>query len=440
MVNGLNIEYKDKVTNKLYREVIAFANGTGGAIKIGMSDEKNILGLENPLAEENAVYDQLSKMVEPLPLVEIVQEHIDGKVILEVRVTATEHVYRQRDTLFGDLYVRYGSKKQLLKTADEVHGFLRLRYLDESENALTNTTFRAKDFSGLIDIIQNANTTTDRFKNMKENLEDVLASYNIIRWNNGEFVLTRLGSWLADSSHTRSVFLQYSGDRSTSFCQQVSDFSGSIVTQVSRIMTMLQTVQSLYPKELVQQSVVNAFVHRDYSIVGDVSVTIFANRMEVASPGTLIEGLTMESIKKGARIVRRNPLLHALFVDLGLTDGRGDGIRQIIDSYSDGDEKPKISVQKDSISVRLPRKEQVEKVSNNNHRTSTHQEMTHEDAILSYLLEHKHAKNVDLQKILGVSPSRVTQIVRDMVKKNQLVAIGERKGRIYTLANTKQEE
>lgn len=440
MVYGLNIEYKDKVTNKLYREVIAFANGTGGTIKIGMSDEKNILGLENPLAEENAVYDQLSKMVEPLPLVEIIQKHIDGKVILEVRVTATEHVYRQRDTLFGDLYVRYGSKKQLLKTADEVHGFLRLRYLDESENALTNTTFRAKDFSGLIDIIQNANTTTDRFKNMQENLEDVLASYNIIRWNNGEFVLTKLGSWLADSSHTRSVLLQYSGDRSTSFCQQVSDFSGSIVTQVSRIMTMLQTVQSLYPKELVQQSVVNAFVHRDYSIEGDVSVIIFANRMEIASPGTLIKGLSIESIKNGARIVRRNPLLHALFVDLGLTDGRGDGIRQIIDSYSEGDEKPKISVQKDSISVRLPRKEQVEKVSNNNQRTSTHQEMTHEDAIMSYLLEHKHAKNVDLQKILGVSPSRVTQIVRDMVTKNQLVAIGERKGRIYTLANTKQEE
>lgn len=440
MVYGLNIEYKDKVTNKLYREVIAFANGTGGTIKIGMSDEKNILGLENPLAEENAVYDQLSKMVEPLPLVEIIQKHIDGKVILEVRVTATEHVYRQRDTLFGDLYVRYGSKKQLLKTADEVHGFLRSRYLDESENALTNTTFRAKDFSGLIDIIQNANTTTDRFKNMQENLEDVLASYNIIRWNNGEFVLTKLGSWLADSSHTRSVLLQYSGDRSTSFCQQVSDFSGSIVTQVSRIMTMLQTVQSLYPKELVQQSVVNAFVHRDYSIEGDVSVIIFANRMEIASPGTLIKGLSIESIKNGARIVRRNPLLHALFVDLGLTDGRGDGIRQIIDSYSEGDEKPKISVQKDSISVRLPRKEQVEKVSNNNQRTSTHQEMTHEDAIMSYLLEHKHAKNVDLQKILGVSPSRVTQIVRDMVTKNQLVAIGERKGRIYTLANTKQEE
>ncbi|QBP39934.1 hypothetical protein E2636_01625 [Paenisporosarcina antarctica] len=436
----MTIEYKDKVTNKLYREVIAFANGTGGTIKIGMSDEKNILGLENPLAEENAVYDQLSKMVEPLPLVEIIQEHIDGKVILEVRVTATEHVYRQRDTLFGDLYVRYGSKKQLLKTADEVHGFLRLRYLDESENALTNTTFRTKDFSGLIDIIQNANTTTDRFKNMQKNLEDVLSSYNIIRWNNGEFVLTRLGSWLADSSHTRSVLLQYSGDRSTSFCQQVSDFSGSIVTQVSRIMTMLQTVQSLYPRELVQQSVVNAFVHRDYSIEGDVSVIIFANRMEISSPGTLIEGLSMESIKKGARIVRRNPLLHALFVDLGLTDGRGDGIRQIIDSYSEGDEKPKISVQKDSISVRLPRKEQVEKVSNNNQRTSTHKEITHEDAILSYLLEHKHAKNVDLQKILGVSPSRVTQIVRDMVTKNQLVAIGERKGRIYTLANTKQEE
>jgi len=434
-VNGLNIEYKDKVTTKLYREVIAFANGTGGTIRIGMSDEQSIIGLENPLAEENAVYDQLSKMIEPLPLVEVIQEHIDGKVVLEVRVTATEHVYRQRGTLFEDLYVRYGSKKQLLKTAEEVHGFLRLRHIDDTENALTNTTFHASDFSGLIEIIQKANTTTDRFKNMQENLEEILASYNIIRWNNGEFVLTRLGTWLADTSHSRSVLLQYSGDRSTSFCQQVSDFSGSIVTQVSRIMTMLQSVQNLYPNELVQQIVLNAFVHRDYSIEGDVSVIIYANRLEIASPGTLMEGLSVESIKKGARVVRRNPLLHALFVDLGLTNGRGDGIRQIFDNYNDGDEKPKISVQKDSISVRLPKQEQVEKASND--RSSTLQEMTHEEAIRAYLLEHNHAKNVDFQKLLGVSPSRVTQIVRDMVTKNLLVAIGERKGRIYELATTK---
>jgi ATP-dependent DNA helicase RecG len=41
---------------------------------------------------------------------------------------------------------------------------------------------------------------------------------------------------------------------------------------------------------------------------------------------------------------------------------------------------------------------------------------------------------------LGVSPSRVTQIVRDMVTKDLLVATGERKGRMYTLSVTNQEE
>jgi ATP-dependent DNA helicase RecG len=437
VVNWLNIEYKAKVTNKLYREVIAFANGNGGTLKIGMNDKQSIIGLENPLADENALYDQLSKMVEPIPLIEVNQEHLNGQVILDVKVKATEHVYRKRGTLFEEIYVRYGSKKQLLRTAEEVHRFIRMRQVDENENAQIDTTFHPEDFTEFVDFVQSQTNIKTSFANIDENLESVLASYNAIRWNNGEFVLTQLGKWLSNSSQTRAVLLQYSGDRVTSFCQQASDFSGSIVTQLGRIMAILKTTQSLYPNDLIQQCVVNAFTHRDYSIQGEVSVVIFANRVEVSSPGTLVKGLSIESVKKGARIVRRNPLLHSLFVDLGLTEGRGDGIRRVVDSYNDGDDKPKISIQKDSVTIKLPR---LEKVGKTSAEPKSRNEMTHEQAIMSHLLEHRQAKNIDFQQILGVSPSRVTQIVRDMVTKDLLVATGERKGRMYTLSVTNQEE
>ena len=437
MVNWLNIEYKAKVTNKLYREVIAFANGNGGTLKIGMNDKQSIIGLENPLADENALYDQLSKMVEPMPLIDVNQEHLNGQVILDVKVSATEHVYRKRGTLFEEIYVRYGSKKQLLRTAEEVHRFIRMRQVDENENAQIDTTFHPEDFTEFFDFVQSQPNIKASFANIEENLEGVLASYNAIRWNNGEFVLTHLGKWLSNSSQTRAVLLQYSGDRVTSYCQQASDFSGSIVTQLGRIMAILKTVQSLYPNDLIQQCVVNAFTHRDYALQGEVSVIIFANRVEVSSPGTLVEGLSIESVKKGARIVRRNPLLHSLFVDLGLTEGRGDGIRRVVDSYNDCDDKPKISIQKDSVTIKLPRLEKAEKTSA---EPKSRNEMTHEQAIMSHLLEHRQAKNIDFQKILGVSPSRVTQIVRDMVTKDLLVATGERKGRMYTLSVTNQEE
>ena len=437
MVDGLNIEYKDKVTNKLYREVIAFANGSGGKLKIGISDDQSIIGLENPLADENALYDQLSEMVEPMPLIEVYQQHLDGQVFLEVTVKATDHVYRKRGTLFEEIYVRSGSKKRLLKTVEEVHRFIRMRQLDETENAQTNNTFRAEDFSEFVDFVQSQPNVSPSLTNISDNLEGVLASYNAIRWNNGEFVLTQLGTWLANSSQTRSVLLQYSGDRSTSFCQQASDFSGSIVTQFSRIMAILKTVQPLYPNNLIQECIVNAFVHRDYTVQGDVSIVIFASRVEVSSPGTLVEGLSIESVKKGARTVRRNPLLHALFVDLGLTEGRGNGIRRVLESYNDGDDKPKISIQKDSVIMKLPRREKVEKPMKD---AKVLKDMTHEEAIKEYLLEHKQAKNIDFQQILGVSPSRVTQIVREMVTKQLLVATGERKGRTYTLSVTNQEE
>ena len=42
-----NIEFKAKVTDDLYKEVIAFANSDGGVIYIGIADDGTVTGLEN---------------------------------------------------------------------------------------------------------------------------------------------------------------------------------------------------------------------------------------------------------------------------------------------------------------------------------------------------------------------------------------------------------
>jgi ATP-dependent DNA helicase RecG len=42
-----------------------------------------------------------------------------------------------------------------------------------------------------------------------------------------------------------------------------------------------------YPPEAIWEVFVNAIVHRDYSISDDVHVTIFNDRIEIASPGKL---------------------------------------------------------------------------------------------------------------------------------------------------------
>ena len=54
-------------------------------------------------------------------------------------------------------------------------------------------------------------------------------------------------------------------------------------------------LESLY--EALREAVVNAVVHRDYSRVGEtVRVFMYADRVEVRSPGALLPGITLADL------------------------------------------------------------------------------------------------------------------------------------------------
>jgi len=64
-----------------------------------------------------------------------------------------------------------------------------------------------------------------------------------------------------------------------------------------------------YPPEAIWEIIVNAIIHRDYSISDDVQVLIYNNRIEVISPGKLPGYVTVENIldarySRNSKIVR----------------------------------------------------------------------------------------------------------------------------------------
>ncbi len=74
------------------------------------------------------------------------------------------------------------------------------------------------------------------------------------------------------------------------------------ISEIRRIMSSVQiwTAEGLrhadYPPEAIWEVVVNALIHRDYSISDDVQVLIFDNRIEVLSPGQLPGYVTTQNI------------------------------------------------------------------------------------------------------------------------------------------------
>ena len=85
-----------------------------------------------------------------------------------------------------------------------------------------------------------------------------------------------------------------------------------------------------YPQEAVREAIVNAVVHRDYTItVTDIEISLSRNRLEIISPGRLPNGVTVEKMKQGYRAAR-NELLKEILRDYGYVEHRGMGVRNRI--------------------------------------------------------------------------------------------------------------
>lgn len=84
-----------------------------------------------------------------------------------------------------------------------------------------------------------------------------------------------------------------------------------------------------YPQVAVRESLVNAIAHRDYGRAGSfIQVRLFADRLEVQSPGGLAGGLKVEDLVYEQ--YTRNPHVMQLLEDLGYVERRGVGIDQMV--------------------------------------------------------------------------------------------------------------
>jgi ATP-dependent DNA helicase RecG len=86
-----------------------------------------------------------------------------------------------------------------------------------------------------------------------------------------------------------------------------------------------------YPIDAVREALVNAVAHRDYSItVIDIELAIYADRLEVISPGRLPNTVTVDKMRAGYR-ASRNELIKEILRDYRLIEATGLGVpRKII--------------------------------------------------------------------------------------------------------------
>lgn len=144
-----------------------------------------------------------------------------------------------------------------------------------------------------------------------------------------------------------TYFSIYPGvDRSDPHAER-HDLAGNVLEQALRLQELLD-IQSYtafdktdptspnvikYPKRALYEAMGNALAHRDYELPDPTRLTVFSDRIEVASPGSLPNGVDIESLRAGAASPRwRNQSLAWFFSRLQLAQAEGQGIPTILRS------------------------------------------------------------------------------------------------------------
>lgn len=90
-----------------------------------------------------------------------------------------------------------------------------------------------------------------------------------------------------------------------------------------------------YPERAIKEALVNALVHRDYTIIGgEIHVDIYDDRIEIVSPGGMYDGSFIQELDIfSIPSIRRNPVIADLFGRINLMERRGSGLKKIVEAY-----------------------------------------------------------------------------------------------------------
>ena len=371
--NGENsgVEFKlDTIQNvDLAKELVAFANLQGGVVLLGVADDGMVQGTTRENLEEWVMELCRSKIDPPIiPYFEMHREFEPGKHVAVVRVIpGPSKPYARMHNQHRTYYIRVGTTSRDASPEELQRMFQEAGLLRYGLKPVPGAAFGDLDLRRLLDyfgrVLQQdhpADYDTAGWQSLLANLElMVRVEDRYVPTADGILLFGRNPKTFLPQSGVRAV--AYSGNQpsysaradrelvgpmvplysvvgrpaeivliETGLVEQALDFVSRNTQPEGKIENGARVDRWSYPADVLREVIVNALVHRDYTIAGtDVALTIFDDRLEVSSPGRLPNTATIESLKSGFRYARNQTLVNVMR-DYRYVDFRGMGIRDKI--------------------------------------------------------------------------------------------------------------
>ena len=360
---------------KYLKTVVAFANGRGGRILFGVSNDRSVVGIPDCeiFPTMDMITDSIANGCAPQIPMDISIENIDGKSIIALDVFAGSRCpyYLKSEGEKDGVYLRVGATTRQADDAAwhdlAMESFGRSFDREPCAKAKIDDA-RIKALCSKMYRIARSNCRNEsERKSVKRVTGSQLESWGIIsridgRWigSNAYAMLTgdkafslriRCGVFKGDS---KAVFVdrrEFTG----SICDLIDKAHEYILSKINMGMQIVgaqrRDIYELPPDEL-RELVVNAFVHRNYfDHEAPIFIAVYDTRVEITSPGSLPRGLTAEKALSGCSKIRNRAIASALTY-MRYVEGWGSGLLRVSSSLVNSGLAP-LEVVDDVVDVKV---------------------------------------------------------------------------------------
>jgi len=406
--NGENsrVELKrdDVAPQSLAKEISALANLKGGYIILGVEDDGSVTGLIQKDIEE-WVMNICSNNINPpiIPYFEIVLWETDKKIgVITIPEDSPDKPYKARQGSRWITFVRIGSTSREATREQEQRLYQASGMVRYDIKPVSGSTFSDLDIGRLINYFRDVRGQDCPEQNEIEQWETLLINTEIMVESRGRAIPVVGGILLFGKNPNH--YLPQAGISAVAYRGKEKDYEsiergtirGAIVVKftpahmlsfsptnfvtlsdkdivdrglVERAIDFVRRNTGSksylvegrridkpdYPEEVIRETIVNAIAHRDYTINGtDIEISIYFDRLEVISPGTLPNTITIERMKAGCRATR-NELIKEVLRYYHYVEATGLGVpRKIIAGMlKHNNTEPDLIEEEYSFTVRL---------------------------------------------------------------------------------------
>ncbi|MDD2583123.1 MAG: putative DNA binding domain-containing protein [Desulfuromonadaceae bacterium] len=407
-----NVEFKEKITKSFLKTVCAFSNYNDGQIIFGINDNAEVVGIDVSDDTLLKIENMINDSIEPVPSFKIEIKNYYNNTIIILKVA------KGKNTPY---YYNKKAYKRSNTLTIEVDRLELNRLILEGVN-LNYESMQSTNQDLKFSVLEKALVNELGIERINLDILKTLSLYNKEGFYN---IAGNLLSDITDNENKGIDIIKFGKNLNQILFRRTLNKT-SILDQYYKAIEIFETnyqieeingynrfKKELIPKEAFRESIANAIVHRVWDVESPIKISMFEDKIEINSPGSLPSGISEVEYLRGSMSLLRNPIIASVFFRLNIIEKFGTGISRIIDSYNDSITKPSFNISTNSVAITLPLIDHD--IPNLN-----------KDELLVYkeLKNNVELTRSEIEIALGYNKSKTTRILKKLTDKNLIKRFG----------------